>query len=118
MYIVYHYPSCSTCKKAIKWLKETGVDFELKHMVEETPSADTLKTYIKTSGLELKKFFNTSGKVYRENNIKEKLPAMSIDQGVELLADNGMLIKRPIIANEATVLVGFKEEVWKEALTF
>lgn len=118
MYTVYHYPSCSTCKRAIKWLKESGVEFQLKHIVEETPSEENLKTYIETSGLGLKKFFNTSGKVYREKKIKDQLPGMTIEEGVKLLAANGMLIKRPIIASEDTVLVGFKEAVWEEALKF
>lgn len=114
---MYWYPNCGTCKKAKKWLEDHDVAFNLIHIVEDTPSASTLKTLIEQSELEAKKFFNTSGKVYREENMKEKIKDATIDEMVEYLASNGMLIKRPIVTDGEQVTVGFKEEhfekVWK-----
>ena len=113
---VYCYPRCTTCKKAVKWLEENGIDYEYKHIVEETPSKEDIKKYYKESGLPLKRFFNTSGNVYKELNLKEKLTEMSEDEQFELLASNGMVLKRPLLVGKDFVLVGFKEAEWAEKL--
>ena len=113
---VYCYPRCTTCKKAVKWLEENGIDYEYKHIVEETPSKEDIKKYYKESGLPLKRFFNTSGNVYKELNLKEKLAEMSEDEQFELLASNGMVLKRPLLVGKDFVLVGFKEAEWIEKL--
>ena len=113
---VYCYPRCTTCKKAIKWLEENGINYEYKHIVEETPSKEDIKKYYKESGLPLKRFFNTSGNVYKELNLKEKLKEMSEDEQFELLASNGMVLKRPLLVGKGFVLVGFKETEWIEKL--
>ena len=111
---VYCYPRCTTCKKAVKWLEENGIEYEYKHIVEETPSKEDIKKYYKESGLPLKRFFNTSGNVYKELNLKEKLAEMSEDEQFELLASNGMVLKRPLLVGKDFVLVGFKEAEWVE----
>ena len=108
-----HYPACNTCRKAQKWLDENKIDYTPRHIVDDKPNAEELKKWIQTSGLPLKKFFNTSGIVYKEMNLKEKLPTMSGDEQIELLASNGKLIKRPLVVTESKVFVGFKEEEWK-----
>ena len=113
---VYCYPRCTTCKKAIKWLDENGIEYEYKHIVEETPSKEDIKRYNKESGLPLKRFFNTSGNVYKEMNLKEKLAEMSENEQFELLASNGMVLKRPLLVGKDFVLVGFKEAEWAEKL--
>ena len=113
---VYCYPRCTTCKKAVKWLEENEIDYEYKHIVEETPSKEDIKKYYKESGLPLKRFFNTSGNVYKELNLKEKLAEMSEDEQFELLASNGMVLKRPLLVGKDFVLVGFKEAEWVEKL--
>ena len=113
---LYCYPRCTTCKKAVKWLEENGIDYEYKHIVEETPSKEDIKKYYKESGLPLKRFFNTSGNVYKELNLKEKLADMSEDEQFELLASNGMVLKRPLLVGKDFVLVGFKEAEWVEKL--
>ena len=110
------YPRCTTCKKAVKWLEENGIDYEYKHIVEETPSKEDIKKYYKESELPLKRFFNTSGNVYKELNLKEKLAEMSEDEQFELLASNGMVLKRPLLVGKDFVLVGFKEAEWVEKL--
>ncbi len=110
------YPKCSTCQKAKKWLEENQVTFEEQHIVEETPSKEELKKWINQSGLDIKKFFNTSGLKYKELNLKEKLSNMTEEEKIELLASNGMLIKRPLFVNEKVVLVGFKEKEWREKI--
>ncbi|MCI5944851.1 MAG: arsenate reductase family protein [Eubacterium sp.] len=110
------YPKCSTCKKAMKWLQEYGVEFEDRHIVENNPTAEELKKWREKSGLPLKRFFNTSGQVYRQNNIKDRLPDMSEEEQYELLASNGMLVKRPIVVGDDFVLVGFKEKEYAEKL--
>ncbi len=109
----YEYPSCGTCRKAKKWLEEHNKDINSIHIVEETPDKETLKALYEKSGLELKKFFNTSGQKYRELQLKDKLPAMSEDEQLELLASNGMLIKRPITTDSKRVTVGFNEDTFK-----
>ncbi len=120
MVTLYGYPPCSTCKKAEKWLKENGIDYTYVHIVEATPSQDELAELWKQSGLPLKKFFNTSGQVYRNEGIKDKLPNLSEDEQLELLASNGMLLKRPIVTDGQKSTVGFSEksftDVWGEVL--
>ena len=110
------YPKCTTCQKAKKWLNENQIEYTERHIAEDNPSYDELKEWHRKSGLPLKKFFNTSGLLYKENNLKEKLPAMSEEEQLELLATNGMLVKRPIIVDGDSVLVGFKEAEWSERL--
>lgn len=113
---IYYYPKCTTCKRALKWIDEKGVEVEKKHIVEETPSKEELREIYKKSGLELKKFFNTSGIKYKEMGLKDKLKDMSEEEQLELLASNGMLIKRPILIGDDFVLVGAKEAEWMEKL--
>ncbi len=110
------YPKCTTCQKAKKWLNENQIEYTERHIAEDNPSYDELKEWHRKSGLPLKKFFNTSGLLYKENNLKEKLPAMSEEEQLQLLATNGMLVKRPIIVDGDSVLVGFKEAEWSERL--
>ena len=108
------YPKCSTCKKAKKWLQDHSVEFEDRHIVEENPTQEELKEWHKKSGLPLKRFFNTSGMLYREMGLKDRLPSMSEEEQYALLATDGMLVKRPILVSEDWVLVGFKETEWAE----
>lgn len=110
------YPKCTTCQKAKKWLTENGVEFTDRNIKEENPSADELKEWYVQSGLELKKFFNTSGLLYKSMGLKEKLPQMTEEEKITLLATDGMLVKRPIVVGEDFVLVGFKEAQWKERI--
>ena len=110
------YPKCSTCQKAKKWLEGQRLEFEDRNIKEEPPTAEELKSWYKASGLPLKKFFNTSGMLYKEMQLKDKLGAMSEDEQLRLLATNGRLVKRPIIVDGATVLTGFKESEWEEKL--
>lgn len=110
------YPRCTTCQKAQKWLDANGITYELRNIKEENPSADELRSWHKASGLPLKKFFNTSGLQYKALQLKDKLPTMSEDEQYELLASDGMLVKRPILISDDFVLVGFKEADWAAAL--
>lgn len=110
------YPKCSTCKKAKKWLDEHNVEYTERHIVENNPTYDELKEWFNKSGLPIKRFFNTSGLLYKEMKLKDKLPTMSEDEQLQLLATNGMLVKRPLIVGEDTVLTGFKESEWNEAI--
>lgn len=110
------YPKCSTCQKAKKWLEEKGVDFEERHIKDDKPSVEELRAWHKESGLPLKRFFNTSGLLYKELQLKEKLPAMSEEEQLALLATDGMLVKRPLLIGDGFVLVGFKEAEWAAAL--
>ena len=110
------YPKCSTCKKAKTWLDEHGVSYEDRHIIENNPTAEELKDWHKRSGLPLKRFFNTSGMKYRELGLKDRLPEMSEEEQYELLATDGMLVKRPLVVGEDFVLIGFKEAQWKETL--
>ena len=110
------YPKCSTCQKAKKWLDEHNIEYTERHIVEDNPTYDELKKWYVTSGLPLKKFFNTSGLLYKEMNLKDKLSNMSEKEQLELLATNGMLVKRPLIVIGDAVLVGFKETEWIEKL--
>ncbi|MBU9722181.1 MULTISPECIES: arsenate reductase family protein [Bacillaceae] len=114
---VYQYPACGTCKKALKWLDENGIAYDAIHIVKEPPSKEKLKELFDNSGLDLKKFFNTSGKKYRELGLKDKVKTSTEDDLLDILASDGMLIKRPIVTDGEKVTVGFKEdtfeEVWK-----
>lgn len=108
------YPKCSTCQKAKKWLDENGIEYTDRHIKEENPTAAELKEWAAASGVELKKFFNTSGMLYKSMNLKEKLPTMSDGEKFDLLASDGMLVKRPLIVDGNAVLIGFKEAEWKK----
>ena len=107
------YPKCSTCRKAKKYLEENNVTFTDRHIVEDNPTAEELKGWIEKSGLPVKKFFNTSGKLYKDMDLKNKLADMTEEEQIQLLASNGMLVKRPLIIEDGRVLVGFKEAEWK-----
>ena len=110
------FPKCSTCKRAKKWLEENKIQFKERNIIEETPTIEELKKWIKESGREIKSFFNTSCLKYKELNLKEKLKDMSDEEKIELLSSDGMLIKRPLFISEKNVLIGFKEEMWKKIL--
>ena len=107
------YPKCSTCQKAKKWLIERGIAFEERDIVTDHPSAQEIATWSKTSGLPLKKFFNTSGLKYKALNLKDKLPLMSFEEQTELLGTDGMLVKRPIVVDGERVITGFREKEWE-----
>lgn len=110
------YNRCTTCKKAKKWLEENNINFEDRDITEKNPTKEELKKWYEKSGLPLKKFFNTSGVLYKEMNLKDKIKEMSEDEQIELLSTNGKLVKRPLIIQEDLVLVGFKEEDWAKNL--
>lgn len=110
------YPKCTTCQKAKKWLDEQNIAYTERHIVEANPSCEELKAWYQASGLPLKKFFNTSGLLYKEQKLKDRLPEMSEDEQLALLATNGMLVKRPLVIAGDTVLTGFKEAEWAEKL--
>ena len=110
------YPKCSTCQKAKRWLDEHGVMYEDRHIVENNPTVAELKNWLMMSGGEIKKFFNTSGLKYKALNLKEKLPSMSEEEQIELLATDGMLVKRPLLVGEDFVVAGFKPEIWQNKL--
>lgn len=112
--ILIHYPKCSTCQKAKKYLTSLAVDFEERHIVEQNPTVEELTLWIQQSKLDIKKFFNTSGNLYKEQKLKDKLPTMSDEEKIQLLASNGMLVKRPLLLYKDTVLVGFKEEAYQQ----
>lgn len=107
------YPKCTTCKKAQAWLDGKGISYELRNIKENNPTYEELKEWHERSGLPLKRFFNTSGLQYKALNLKEKLPEMSEDEQLRVLAEDGMLVKRPIVVSETAVLVGFKEKEWE-----
>ena len=111
-----NYPKCSTCQKAKKWLDAHQITYTDRHIVEDNPTYEELKEWHQRSGLPLKKFFNTSGMLYKEMKLKDKLPTMSEDEQLQLLSTNGMLVKRPLIVKEDTILTGFKEAEWEEKL--
>lgn len=106
------YPKCSTCKKAKKWLEENNIEFEDRNIIEETPTIKELTKWIKESGLDIKKWFNTSGLKYKELNLKEKLSNISDKEKIELLASDGMLIKRPVLVSDKGIFIGFNEDKW------
>lgn len=111
-----HYPKCSTCQKAKKWLDAHQIAYTARHIADERPSYDELKEWHEKSGLPLKKFFNTSGLVYKEMKLKDRLPAMREEEQLKLLAENGMLVKRPVFVADDKVLVGFREAEWADRL--
>ncbi len=110
------YARCTTCKKAKAWLDENNISYTERPIKEENPSYDELKLWHEKSGLPLKKFFNTSGNLYKEMNLKDKLPAMTEEEQLRLLASDGMLVKRPLLIDDETVLVGFRQPEWEGAL--
>ncbi|MBP1613041.1 MAG: ArsC family transcriptional regulator [Bacteroidetes bacterium] len=112
--IFLQYPACSTCQKAKKWLTENKIEFANRLIVEEHPTAEELKQWIPKSGLPIKKLFNTSGVIYKELGLKDKLATMSEEEQIELLASNGKLVKRPLVVTESFVLVGFKPDEWEK----
>lgn len=113
---VYCYARCTTCKKALKWLDDNKIKYEMIDIKEDHPDGKTLRELHKKSGLPLKRFFNTSGQLYREMELSKKLPDMSEDEMYKILSSDGMLVKRPLLITEDTVIPGFKEENWKNAL--
>ena len=114
--LVLYYPKCSTCRKALKWLDEHNIKYEARDIVKENPTSKELKKWHQQSQLPIKRFFNTSGKLYREQKLKDKLENMTIEEKYEILSTNGMLVKRPIVISQNTVLTGFKEKEWEEKL--
>ena len=112
--LVLVYRKCSTCLKALKWLEENQIEFEERPIKEQNPTYEELKEWYQRSGLPLKKFFNTSGLLYKEMKLKDKLPEMSEEEQLKLLATDGMLVKRPLVIGDDFVLTGFKESEWKE----
>lgn len=116
MHLFIQYPKCSTCKKAAAWLKEHGIEYEDRHIKEENPTKEELSIWYKRSGLDIKRFFNTSGNLYKELHLKDKLPSMSEDEKLALLATDGMLIKRPLLITDQVILTGFREAEWEEKL--
>lgn len=114
--IFLEYPKCSTCKKAKQWLDDHGVAYEDRNIKEQNPNAEELKAWHAKSGEQLRKFFNTSGMLYREYGLKDKLPNMTEEEMLNLLASDGMLVKRPLLITDDGVLIGFKEKQWAEKL--
>ncbi len=110
------YPKCTTCQKAQKWLDEKKIPYTLRHIKEENPTLAELKSWHEASGLPLKKFFNTSGLLYKSLELKDKLPAMSEEEQYALLATDGMLVKRPLLIKDGSVLVGFRQQEWEALL--
>ena len=116
--LVLVYRKCSTCIKALNWLEENNIEFEERPMKDENPTYEELKAWYQMSGMPLKKFFNTSGLLYKDMGLKDKLPQMSEDEQLQLLATNGMLVKRPLVVGEDYVLAGFKEKEWEERMKY
>jgi arsenate reductase len=110
------YPKCSTCKKAKKWLEDKEISYEDRHIVENNPKKEELKSWYEKSGYPLKKFFNTSGNAYKEAVMKDKIPHMTEDEMLEVLSSNGMMVKRPILVGKDFVLIGFNEKEWEEKI--
>ncbi|MBE6835337.1 MAG: arsenate reductase family protein [Ruminococcaceae bacterium] len=110
------YPKCSTCQKAKKWLDDNHIEYEDRHIKENNPTFDELKEWYSRSGMELKKFFNTSGLLYKSMGLKDRLPQMSEDGQLKLLSTDGMLVKRPLIISDSVILTGFREKEWAEKL--
>lgn len=111
-----YYPKCSTCQKAKRWMDEHKIEYTERHIVEDNPSYEELKEWYEKGELPLKRFFNTSGMLYKEMKLKDKLPTMTEEEQLQLLATNGMLVKRPLIVKDDLVLIGFKETEWAEKL--
>lgn len=116
-YLFIAYPKCSTCQKAKKWLEENNIEFSYRHILEECPTQEEIETWIKDSGYSIKRFFNTSGLLYKSMNLKEKLPTLLQKEQIKLLASNGMLIKRPLLIKEDVILTGFRKKEWEENVT-
>lgn len=114
--LLFVYPKCSTCKKAVKYLEDKNIDFDIRDIVLDRPTVGELESFIKISGKDINKFFNTSGMKYRELCLKDKLPMMSDYEKLELLASDGMLVKRPMLVGDDFVLNGFRETEWEEKL--
>ena len=114
--IFIEYPKCTTCKKAKKWLDDRGIEYTDRHIVEDNPTFDELKTWYKKSGLPLKRFFNTSGLLYKSMELKDRLATMSVDEQLTLLASNGILVKRPLLITNNAVIPGFREKEWENAI--
>ncbi len=114
--LLVHYPKCSTCQKAKKWLEAKELEFEERDIKNQNPTKEEIKAWHQKSGLPLKKFFNTSGMIYREMQLKDKLPDMTEEKQYELLATDGMLVKRPILVTDTTVLTGFREKEWEKVI--
>lgn len=114
--LVLCYQKCSTCQKALKWLDARGIDYTLRPIKEENPSKEELEQWYQKSRLPLKRFFNTSGNLYKELGLKDRLPYMTEEEQLALLAQDGMLVKRPLVITEEAVLTGFKEKEWEEKL--
>lgn len=114
--IFIEYPKCSTCKKAKNWLDDHNIKYEDRHIIENNPTFDELKEWYHKSNLDIKRFFNTSGMLYKEMNLKDKLPNMNEDEMLEILSTNGMLVKRPLIISNDVILTGFKEKEWEDNL--
>lgn len=114
--LVLVYRKCSTCMKALKWLEDNQIEFVERPMKEQNPTYEELKAWYQMSGMPLKKFFNTSGLLYKDMQLKDRLPGMSEDEQLELLATDGMLVKRPLVVGDGFVLTGFKESEWEEKL--
>ena len=114
--LVLVYRKCSTCMKALNWLEQHNITFEERPIKEQNPTYEELKEWYQMSGMPLKKFFNTSGLIYKELQLKDKLPTMSEDEQLQILATNGMLVKRPLVVGDGFVLTGFKEKEWEEKL--
>lgn len=110
------YPKCTTCQKAKKWLDDNGAEYTTRHIKEENPSYDEIRQWYKKSGLPLKRFFNTSGLLYKSLQLKDKLPTMSEEEQLRLLAGDGMLVKRPILITEKGIATGFKEKEWEKLI--
>ncbi|MDO5039474.1 arsenate reductase family protein [Clostridium sp.] len=115
-YLFVEYPKCTTCRRAKKWLEENKIDFEDRDIKLNNPSKEELKEWLKKSNLEIKKFFNTSGVLYREKGMKDKVKVLSEDELLDILSEDGMMVKRPLIIGDNEVLVGFKEAEWEEKL--
>lgn len=116
MITVLCYPKCGTCRKAEKWLKENGIDYNYRPINEQNPDVDELKSWKEKSGLPIGKWFNTSGLLYKEQNMKDKVKILSEDELLKILASDGMLVKRPVLLYGVKVLVGFRQEEWEETL--
>lgn len=114
--IFIEYPPCSTCKKAKKWLDQHHLSYQTRHIVNETPSVSELKSWIAQSNIDIKKFFNTSGNVYKSLNLKDKLDSLTLDEKIALLSSHAMLIKRPLLITDHLILVGFKEKDYEQLL--
>lgn len=115
-YLFLEYPKCTTCQKAKKWLNDNQIEYEDRHIVENNPTEEELQVWIKRSGLPIKRFFNTSGLMYKDLNLKEELPKMSEAEQIKLLSTHGMLVKRPLLISKDLILIGFKDNEWKQII--